>query len=194
MSLSDNNSQTLSAECHGTPIVGKIRALDIMVERGKRAILWEGNQRYSETVVSFIPEYKKARTNKEKTKVTDSIVYKIRESGARFLKEYPKDSGTFVELPPAFATKKVGQALRHFMRAQKQKEQLGKLPAGRSKKALAAKKRKKKHTFQKVKDSKQDAGPEMQQSMTIKRDEGPLSENVRMVLEVVCCLFGRLCM
>ena len=172
-----SHSQTMPPEYHGKPIVGKIRALDIMVERGKRAIMWEGNQRYSETVVSFIPEYKKARTNKEKTKVTDSIVYKIRESGARFLKEYPKDSGTFVEVPPEFATKKVGQALRHFIRAQKQNE-LSKPPAARSKKALAAKKRRKNQVCRKVKASKQ-AVPDMQQSVTMKRDEAPLNENVR---------------
>ena len=80
---------------------------DVLLGRGKRASLWQGNVRYKRIIYSFLPAYEAATKNAEKTGITGEIVAAVKRSGGRFLKE--TRNGDLTEVPDMTARLKVGQ-------------------------------------------------------------------------------------
>ncbi|KAL7561247.1 hypothetical protein ACA910_004168, partial [Epithemia clementina (nom. ined.)] len=88
---------------------------DVLLGRGKRASLWQGNLRYKKIIYSFLPAYEAATKNAEKTGITGEIVAAVKRSGGRFLKENAR-TGELSEVSDFTARLKVGQAMRHRRR------------------------------------------------------------------------------
>ena len=89
-----------------------LNSVDVLLGRGKRASLWQGNLRYKRIIYSFLPAYEAATKNAEKTGITGEIVAAVKRSGGRFLKENRKN-GNLVEVSDCTARLKVGQVSDH---------------------------------------------------------------------------------
>ena len=96
-----------------------LKPADVLLGRGKRATLWDGNKRYKQLIRSYVASYVRAEKNRDKTSITIRIVDHVHMLGGRFVKEDLK-TGQLSEVNDDVARLKVGQALRHRLRAMEQ--------------------------------------------------------------------------
>ena len=81
---------------------------DIIGGRGKQSNNHFGNQKYRKLVREKCEEYQSLTTNPKKAKFAEGIVARVKQNGARFLKQADGAEG-FVEMDDSETRKKVGQ-------------------------------------------------------------------------------------
>lgn len=87
---------------------------DVLFGRGKGSYEWQGNLRYQQIIFYSLPAYTAAKRKQDKTRISNSIVTAVRQSGGRFLKE--ARDGSLCEVSDKDARDKVAHALRHRRR------------------------------------------------------------------------------
>ena len=91
-----------------------LRSIDIMVERGRRAMLWPGNIRYVELIQEFVPKYQVAKSHSSKASVVGQVMSRIAENGARFVKKRDNcEDESYEQISDELTKKKVGQVRTH---------------------------------------------------------------------------------
>ena len=97
-----------------------VRAADVICAQNRRAHKHVGNQRYQEIVQQHREAYFQARRKDDKSGVTRSVIQKVKENGARFMK-YDKKTETWVEIDANAQHEKVSHALRNVNSDRKRK-------------------------------------------------------------------------
>jgi hypothetical protein len=95
--------------------------LDICCGRGKGFFNRPGNKLFQDTIRENAECYRNAKSKSLKSAIVTSLVRRLTEQGARFVKKDPQANGRWYILSPSLAHEKTGHAIRdHWTQRQQQ--------------------------------------------------------------------------